>query len=340
MMAPMLRLSILDLSPICEGSDAAQSFRNSLALAQHGEKLGYTRYWLAEHHGMPGIASAATSTLLAYIGAGTHSIRIGAGGVMLPNHSPLVIAEQFGTLESLYPGRIDLGLGRAPGSDQRTARALRRDLQSDADQFPQDVIELMDFMSREPRQPVLAVPGRGTEVPVWILGSSTFGAQLAAHLGLPYAFASHFAPQQLMQAIAIYRETFKPSAQLQKPYVMLGFNVFAAGTDAEAQFRASSWQQAFVNLRSGRPGRLPPPVENYRGMVGPAENALLDSVLSCSAVGSVETVRAAVQAFVARTGADELMITSQVFDHAARLRSYELLAGIRDQIGAEAATAP
>lgn len=322
----MTPLSILDLSPITEGSTAAQSFRNSLSLAQHGEKLGYRRYWLAEHHGMPGIASAATAVLLAHIGAGTSTIRIGAGGVMLPNHSPLVIAEQFGTLESLYPGRIDLGLGRAPGSDQRTAQALRRDLQSDAEQFPQDVVELMDFMSKEPKQPVRAVPGMGLEVPVWILGSSTFGAQLAAHLGLPYAFASHFAPQQLMQAIRIYRETFKPSKQLDKPYVMLGFNVFAAETDEEAVLRSSSWQQAFVNLRSGRPGRLPPPVENYRQRVGPAENALLDSVLSCSAVGSRETVRAGIEAFVERTGADELMITSQVFDHEARLRSYEILA--------------
>ncbi|KAF1071437.1 MAG: Limonene 1,2-monooxygenase [Variovorax sp.] len=257
----MTDFSILDLSPIVEGSDAAQSFRNSLSLAQHGEKLGYRRYWLAEHHGMPGIASAATAVLLSHVGAGTSTIRIGAGGVMLPNHSPLVIAEQFGTLESLYPGRIDLGLGRAPGSDQRTARALRRNLESDADQFPQDVIELMDFMSKNPQQAVRAVPGAGLEVPVWILGSSTFGAQLAAHLGLPYAFASHFAPQQMMQAIQMYRETFKPSAQLAKPYVMLGFNVFAADTDAEAEFRATSWQQAFVNLRSGRPGRLPPPVE-------------------------------------------------------------------------------
>jgi luciferase family oxidoreductase group 1 len=326
----MVPLSILDLSPIIEGSDAAQSFRNSLSLAQHGEKLGFQRYWLAEHHGMPGIASAATAVLLAYIGAGTSTIRIGAGGVMLPNHSPLVIAEQFGTLESLYPGRIDLGLGRAPGSDQRTAQALRRDLQSDSDQFPQDVVELMDFMSKSPRQPVMAVPGRGLEVPVWILGSSTFGAQLAAHLGLPYAFASHFAPQQLMQAIRIYRETFKPSAQLDKPYVMLGFNVFAADTDEEAAFKATSWQQAFVNLRSGRPGRLPPPVAGYREKVGPAENALLDSVLSCSAVGSPETVRVKLQEFVQRTGADELMITSQVFDHASRLKSYEILAGLRD----------
>lgn len=319
-------LSILDLSPICEGGDAGQSFRNSLSLAQHGERLGYRRYWLAEHHGMPGIASAATAVLLAYVGAGTSTIRIGSGGVMLPNHSPLVIAEQFGTLESLYPGRIDLGLGRAPGSDQRTAHALRRDLQSDADQFPQDVVELMDYMSKTPRQPVMAVPGRGTEVPVWILGSSTFGAQLAAHLGLPYAFASHFAPQQLMQAIRIYRETFKPSAQLDRPYVMAGFNVFAADSESEAHLLASSWQQSFVNLRSGRPGRLPPPVENYRGRVGPAENALLDSVLSCAAIGTRDTVRAGLQAFADRTGVDEVIVASGIYDHAARLRSYAIAA--------------
>jgi luciferase family oxidoreductase group 1 len=278
---------------------------------------------------MPGIASAATAVLLAYVGAGTKTIRIGAGGVMLPNHSPLVIAEQFGTLESLYPGRVDLGLGRAPGTDPRTAQALRRNLQSDADEFPQDVVELMDLMSKTPRLPVRAVPGMGLEVPVWILGSSTFGAQLAAHLGLPYAFASHFAPQQMMQAIRIYRETFRPSAQLAKPHVMLGFNVFAADTDEEAEFRATSWQQAFVNLRSGRPGRLPPPVAGYRERIGPAENALLDSVLSCSAVGSRETVRERVRTFVELTGADELIITSQIFDHEARLRSYEIVAGLK-----------
>jgi luciferase family oxidoreductase group 1 len=324
----MAAFSILDLSPICEGSDAAQSFRNSLSLAQHGEKLGFRRYWLAEHHGMPGIASAATAVLLAFVGAGPSTIRIGAGGVMLPNQSPLVIAEQFGTLESLYPGRIDLGLGRAPGTDPRTARALRRNLQSDADSFPQDVVELMDFMSKAPRQPVRAVPGMGLEVPVWILGSSTFGAQLAAHLGLPYAFASHFAPQQMMQAIHIYRETFRPSAQLAKPYVMLGFNVFAADTDEEAAFRATSWQQSFVNSRSGRPSRLPAPVAGYRERVGPAESALLDSALSCSTMGSPGTVRAGLQAFIDRTGADELIITSQIFDHEARLKSYEIVAKV------------
>ncbi|MEO9102182.1 MAG: LLM class flavin-dependent oxidoreductase [Burkholderiales bacterium] len=326
----MALLSILDLSPIREGSDAAQSFRNSLSLAQHGESLGFTRYWLAEHHGMPGIASAATSVLLSYVGAGTKTIRIGAGGVMLPNHSPLVIAEQFGTLESLYPGRIDLGLGRAPGSDQRTARALRRNLDSDADQFPQDVLELMDYLSKEPRQPVRAVPGMGLEVPIWILGSSTYGAQVAAHFGLPYAFASHFAPQQMMQAVQIYRETFKPSKQLNKPHVMLGFNLIAADSDEQARFHASSWQQAFVNLRSGHPGKLPPPVEGYAEKIGPAERALLDSVLSCAAVGSPETVRAATAAFIERTGADELMLACSVFDHKARLRSYEIASSMME----------
>jgi luciferase family oxidoreductase group 1 len=325
----MIPFSVLDLSPITEGSDAAQSFRNTLDLARHGERWGFNRYWLAEHHGMPGIASAATSVLIGHVAGGTSTIRVGAGGIMLPNHSPLVIAEQFATLEALYPGRIDLGLGRAPGSDQATARALRRNLTSDADEFPRDVVELMDLMSDQPRQSIRAVPGTGAKVPVWILGSSLFGAQLAAMLGLPYAFASHFAPQQMMQAIEIYRATFKPSAQLAKPYVMLGFNVFAADTDDEAQLRASSWQQAFVNLRSGRPGRLPPPAPGYRDKVGPAERALLDNVLSCSTVGSPATIREGLRDFIARTGADELMIASQMFDHAARLRSYEIAAQAR-----------
>ncbi|NDH51563.1 MAG: LLM class flavin-dependent oxidoreductase [Betaproteobacteria bacterium] len=332
----MIPFSILDLSPILEGSDAAQSFRNSRDLAQHAERWGYRRYWLAEHHGMPGIASAATSVLLAYVGAATKTIRIGAGGIMLPNHSPLVIAEQFGTLESLYPGRIDLGLGRAPGSDQATARALRRNLMSDSDEFPQDVVELMDFLSDSPQQSVRAVPGTGLKVPVWILGSSLFGAQLAAALGLPYAFASHFAPAQMMQAIALYRANFKPSVKLAKPYVMLGFNVFAADTQEDAALRATSMQQAFVNLRSGRPAKLPPPAQDYPQRVGPQERALLDSVLSCSAIGSPDTVRAQLQAFIARTGADELMIASQIFDHAQRLRSYEIAA----QIQREATPAP
>jgi luciferase family oxidoreductase group 1 len=324
----MIPLSILDLAPIVEGGTAADSFRNSLDLAQHGERWGYNRFWLAEHHGMPGIASAATSVLMCHVANGTSTIRIGAGGIMLPNHSPLVIAEQFGTLASLFPGRIDLGLGRAPGSDHTTARALRRNLASDADEFPQDVVELMDYFADSPRRQVRAVPGAGLDVPVWILGSSLFGAQLAAALGLPYAFASHFAPQMMMQAIELYRATFRPSAQLDKPYVMLGFNVFAADTDAEAHLRATSMQQAFINLRSGRPTRLKPPVEGYLDLLSPPERGMLDSVLSCSAIGSPESVATQMKAFIERTGADELMVTSQIFEHAARLRSYEITAEI------------
>ena len=327
-MMPMIPFSILDLAPITEGSTAADSFRNSLDLAQHGERWGYNRFWLAEHHGMPGIASAATAVLMSHVANGTSTIRIGAGGIMLPNHSPLVIAEQFGTLASLFPGRIDLGLGRAPGSDHTTARALRRNLASDADEFPQDVVELMDYFAGSSRRQVRAVPGAGLEVPVWILGSSLFGAQLAAALGLPYAFASHFAPQMMMQAIEIYRATFRPSAQLDKPYVMLGFNVFAADTDAEAHLRATSMQQAFVNLRTGNPTKLKPPVEGYLDLLGPAERGMLDSVLSCTAIGSPATVAHQLKAFIERTGADELMITSQIFDHKARLRSYEITADI------------
>ena len=327
-MHKMIPLSVLDLSPIVQGGDAAQSFRNTLDLAQHAERWCYRRYWLAEHHGMPGIASAATSVLIGHVAGGTRSIRVGAGGIMLPNHSPLLIAEQFGTLASLYPGRIDLGLGRAPGSDALTARALRRNLSNDADEFPRDVVELMDYFAPDSRNPVHAVPGQGLNVPVWILGSSLFGAQLAAALGLPYAFASHFAPQQMMQAVALYRANFRPSAQLAKPYVMLGFNVFAADSDEEAALRATSMQQAFVNLRSGRPSRLPPPVRDYASHLAPAEKALLDSVLSCSAIGAPHTVRASLNAFIERTGADELMITSQIFDHGARLRSYEITSGL------------
>jgi luciferase family oxidoreductase group 1 len=325
----MIPFSILDLAPIVEGGDAALSFRNSLDLAQHGERWGYRRFWLAEHHGMPGIASAATSVLIGHVANGTSHIRVGAGGIMLPNHSPLVIAEQFGTLESLFPGRIDLGLGRAPGSDHVAARALRRNLASNADEFPQDVLELMDYFADSPRRPVRAVPGAGLNVPLWILGSSMFGAQLAAALGLPYAFASHFAPQMMMQAIALYRSTFQPSAQLDRPYVMLGFNVFAADTDEQAQLHATSMQQAFVNLRSGRPSRLQPPVRDYLESIGAQERAMLDQVLSCSAIGAPATVAAQLKAFIARTGADELMITSQIFEHSARLRSYEITAGIQ-----------
>lgn len=327
----MIPFSILDLSPITEGGDAAQSFRNTLDLARHAERWGYHRYWWAEHHGMPGIASAATAVLMGYVAGGTSTIRVGAGGIMLPNHSPLVIAEQFGTLESLYPGRIDLGVGRAPGSDQLTARALRRNLASDADQFPQDVLELMDYFLGAHRGRVRAVPGAGLEVPIWILGSSLFGAQLAAALGLPYAFASHFAPAQMMQAIALYRATFKPSADLEKPYLMLGFNVVAAETEDQAQFLATSMQQAFVNLRSGHPTPLPPPMDGYLNRIGPQERALLDHVLSCAAIGSRDTVKRILNAFIEQTGADELMITSQIFDHSTRLRSYEITADLRDE---------
>lgn len=325
----MIPFSVLDLSPITEGSDAAQSFRNSRDLAQHAERWGFRRFWLAEHHGMPGIASAATSVLMAYVAAGTSTIRIGAGGIMLPNHAPLVIAEQFGTLESLFPGRIDLGLGRAPGSDQRTARALRRNLQSDAEEFPQDVLELMDYFSESPQQPVRAVPGTGLKVPMWILGSSLFGAQLAALLGLPFAFASHFAPAQMMDAIGLYRSGFRPSARLDKPYVMLGFNVFAADAQEDAELMASSMQQAFVNSRSGRPSRLPPPRRHYYENATPQERALLDTVLSCTAIGSPDAVRTQLKAFVARTGADELMITSQTFQHTQRLRSFEIVGALQ-----------
>ncbi|MBI1174375.1 MAG: MsnO8 family LLM class oxidoreductase [Sideroxydans sp.] len=323
----MIPFSILDLSPVNEGSDVAQSFRNTLALAQHGERLGYRRFWLAEHHGMPGIASAATAVLIGHVAGGTSTIRVGAGGIMLPNHSPLVIAEQFGTLESLYPGRIDLGLGRAPGSDQLTARALRRNPAS-GDEFPQDVAELMDYFTATRRHAVKAVPGAGLNVPIWILGSSLFGAQLAAAMGLPYAFASHFAPAQMMQAISMYRSTFQPSAQLDKPYVMLGFNVFAADSEDEAHLLATSMQQAFVNLRSGHPKKLQPPVAGYYDTLPPQFCDMLDDVLACSAIGAPDTVRQALQAFIEQTGADELMITSQIFDHAARLRSYEITAGI------------
>jgi luciferase family oxidoreductase group 1 len=327
----MIPFSVLDLSPIVEGSDAAQSLRNTLDLAQHAERWGFQRYWLAEHHGMAGIASAATAVVMAHVAGGTSRIRVGAGGIMLPNHSPLVIAEQFGTLESLFPGRIDLGLGRAPGSDQATARALRRDLNADPNEFPQDVVELMHYFDPVSEgQRVRAVPGAGLKVPLWILGSSLFGAQLAAQLGLPFAFASHFAPAQMMQAMEAYRSRFRPSEQLARPYVMLGFNVFAADSDEQAQLLSSSMQQAFVNLRSGRPSRLQPPVAGYEERLTPPERAILEQTLSCSAIGAPGTVRQALEAFVARTGADELMITSQIFDHKARLRSYEITAGLQD----------
>jgi luciferase family oxidoreductase group 1 len=325
----MIPVSVLDLSPITQGSDAGGALRNSLDLARHAERWGYRRFWMAEHHNMPGVASAATAVALAHVAAGTSTIRVGAGGVMLPNHAPLVIAEQFGTLAALHPGRIDLGVGRAPGTDPLTARALRRTLAGDVDSFPQDVQELQAwFRAPVPGQAVQAVPGAGLEVPVWILGSSLYGAQLAAALGLPYAFASHFAPGALDQALDVYRRGFRPSAQLQRPYAMAGFNVFAADTDAEAELMATSMQQAFVNLRTGRPGPLPPPVEGYARSLPAELRAMLDAVLSCSGVGSPEAVRRSMQAFVDRTGVDELMITSQVFDHAQRLRSFEIAAEV------------
>jgi luciferase family oxidoreductase group 1 len=323
----MIPLSVLDLAPVPEGADAGQALRNSLALAQAAERLGYKRFWMAEHHSMPGIASAATAVALAFVGAGTSTIRIGAGGIMLPNHAPLVVAEQFGTLESLFPGRVDLGLGRAPGTDRAAALALRRNLASDENQFPRDVVELIDyFRRRDEASRVRAIPGEGLEIPVWILGSSLFGAQLAAMLGLPYAFASHFAPQAMEEAVALYRRGFRPSDQLDKPYVMLGFNAFAAETDEEAQLLATSVQQAFVNLRSGRPGKLPPPSLGYADTLPPPQRAMLGQLLSCSAIGSPETVRREIAAFAERTGADELMVTSQIWDHQARLRSYEIVA--------------
>jgi luciferase family oxidoreductase group 1 len=336
----MIPISVLDLAPIIQGGDAAQSFRDTLDLARHAERWGYTRYWLAEHHGMSGVASAATAVVVGHVAAGTSTIRVGAGGIMLPNHSPLVIAEQFGTLASLFPGRIDLGLGRAPGSDQVVARALRRD-PSASDTFPQDVMELIAyFQPPRPGQLVRAVPGAGLDVPVWILGSSTFGAQLAAALGLPFAFASHFAPAMLEQAVRIYRARFEPSAQLAAPHVMVGVNVFAADTDDEAARLFTSLQQAFVNLRGGRPGPLPPPLDGYAERLGPMERQGLREMLSCSIVGAPDSVERELARFVERTGADELMVTSQTFDHAARLRSFEIVAAARDALSERARLAP
>lgn len=331
-------LSVLDLAPIIEGSTPAESFKHTVQLAQQADAAHFSRYWLAEHHGMVGIASAATSVLIAHVAHHTERIRVGAGGIMLPNHSPLVIAEQFGTLASLFPDRIDLGVGRAPGSDQRTARALRRNLNTDPNAFPNDVLELMDYLSDTPQQIIPAVPGKGTKVPVWILGSSLFGAQLAAMLGLPYAFASHFAPAQMMDAIAVYRNQFKPSPYLDKPYVMLGFNVFAADTDEQAHYLASSWQQSFVSLRQGKPIQLPPPVASYIERSGAAGQAVMDHALNCAAIGSLESITAQTQAFIDKTGADELMITCNMYEQNARLHSYALLAQAQPHLRPAAAT--
>lgn len=319
----MVPLSVLDLSPITEGGTAAVAFRNTLDLAQHAERWGYQRFWLAEHHNMPGIASAATAVLIGHVGAGTKTIRIGAGGIMLPNHAPLQVAEQFGTLASLFPDRVDLGLGRAPGTDHAAAFALRRTLNTNPEAFPQDVMEVRDFFRASlPGQAVTAVPGAGLSVPIWILGSSTFGAQVAAALGLPFAFASHFAPAMLDDAAAIYRERFKPSDQIERPYLMLGVNVVAADTDQEACFLASSGRQAFASLRAGRPIQLPPPSKEWER--DPAEVPGLTQPARVSFVGSADTVREQMTAFVERTGADELIVVSHIYDHAARLRSYEI----------------
>ncbi|MDO7844536.1 LLM class flavin-dependent oxidoreductase [Sphingomonas immobilis] len=328
----MTPYSLLDLVPVVQGGSVAQSLANAADLAKHAERLGFTRYWTAEHHGMPGIASAATAVVLGHVAAATETIRVGAGGIMLPNHAPLLIAEQFGTLDALFPGRIDLGLGRAPGSDQRVAQAMRRTLQSDPNAFPRDVLELQSYFADDGQTGISATPGAGAKVDLWILGSSTFGAQLAAMLGLPYAFASHFAPDSLMDAIHIYRRDFKPSAVLDKPYLMAGFNVITADTDEEAEYLASSQQQAFVALRTGTPGRLPPPVRGYRETLGVQGNALLSHVLQCSAIGAPATVARGVGDFIERTGVDELMLTSMMFDHDARKRSLEIAAAVMQDL--------
>jgi luciferase family oxidoreductase group 1 len=323
----MTAYSLLDLVPIVQGGTARQALVNAADLARHVEGLGFTRYWVAEHHGMDGIASAATAVVIAHVAQATSTIRVGAGGIMLPNHSPLQVAEQFGTLDALFPGRIDLGLGRAPGSDQRVSAAIRRGLGGDGNEFPRDVAELQSYLADDGQTGIRATPGAGAKVDLWILGSSLFGAQLAAMLGLPYAFASHFAPAQLDEAIQVYRRNFRPSAALDKPHLMLGFNVFAADSDEEAELLATSQQQAFVAIRStGKGIQLPPPVPGYRESLGAHGNAVLDHVLSASAVGGPEKIREQLAAFIARTGADELMLTSAMFDHDARKKSLTIAA--------------
>jgi luciferase family oxidoreductase group 1 len=334
----MIPFSVLDLAPIPEGATAADALRNTLDLARHAEAWDYRRFWLAEHHNMPGIASAATAVLIGQVAAATRTIRVGAGGIMLPNHAPLTVAEAFGTLATLFPDRIDLGLGRAPGTDMATARALRR-YGLAADSFPQDVLELLGYLSDDPG-PVRAIPGHGTHVPVWILGSSLFGAGLAAHLGLPYAFASHFAPADLEPAIAAYRETFRPSEYLARPHLMLAFNVFAADTDAQGRRLMTSMQQAFANLRTGRPGPLPRPVDDIDAAIDPAAGAMVERALACSAAGAPETVRAELAAFVARHRPDELILTGQIHDHAARLRSFAIAAEVMADLAPVAETSP
>ncbi|HET6545994.1 MAG TPA: LLM class flavin-dependent oxidoreductase [Rhodanobacteraceae bacterium] len=329
----MIPFSILDLAPVTEGSDAAQAFRNTLDLARSAERFGYRRYWLAEHHNMPGIASAATAVLIGHVAGGTSTIRVGAGGIMLPNHAPLQVAEQFGTLASLYPGRIDLGVGRAPGTDQATAKALRRYFDS-ADAFPHDVMELLGYFEpAAPGQVVRAVPGAGIEVPVWLLGSSLFSAKLSAALGLPFAFASHFAPDALNEALAVYRSEFRPSSRLRQPYAMLALNVVAADSDAEAQRLFTTQQQSFIRLRRGRPGLVPPPIDDIESFWTPVEKVGVERALACAVIGAADTVEHGIATFVARYRPDELMLTANVFDHAARRHSFEIAAAVRDRLG-------
>ncbi|MFP3567752.1 LLM class flavin-dependent oxidoreductase [Paraburkholderia sp. SIMBA_030] len=327
----MIPFSVLDLSPVTAGATPAEAFKNTLDLARHAEAWNYHRYWLAEHHNMTGIASAATSVVIGYVAGGTRKIRVGSGGIMLPNHAPLVIAEQFGTLASLYPDRIDLGLGRAPGTDQTTARALRRDLQNSAESFPDDVVELQRYFADPvPGQRIRAVPGAGLHVPLWLLGSSLYSAQLAAALGLPFAFASHFAPDHMLTALRLYRAQFRPSASLDKPYAMVGVNLFAADTAAEAQRLFTSLQQQFVNLRRGTPGQLQPPVDRLE-----AAEMELNSVahsLACTVLGDRDAVREGLLSVIEQTGADELILTAQIYDHAARLRSFEIAAQVREEL--------
>jgi luciferase family oxidoreductase group 1 len=326
----VIPFSILDLSPIPQGGSAGDALRNSLDLAQHAESWGYHRFWLAEHHGMHGIASAATSLVIGHVAAGTKTIRVGSGGIMLPNHSPLVIAEQFGTLAALYPDRIDLGLGRAPGTDTLTMRALRRDIASTSDRFPQDVQELQAYLEpAAPDQKIRAIPGAGSRVPIWLLGSSLFSAQLAAALGLPFAFASHFAPADLLQALALYRANFQSSRQLDRPYAMIGLTAVVAETDAEARFHFTSIQQSFANLRRGTPGQVPPPIEDIDSFWSPAEKANVGQALLCSVVGSLETATRRLVNLLDLTRPDEIISTTHIYDHKARLRSFELLAQIR-----------
>lgn len=331
---PMTAFSILDLAPVTTEGDVATSLHNTLDFAQLAESLGFRRYWLAEHHNMPGIASAATAVLIGQVAAATRTIRVGAGGIMLPNHAPLIVAEQFGTLEALYPGRIDLGLGRAPGTDPATAYALRRNADLDPETFPRDVTELLAYFEPiQPGQAIRAIPGAGQSVPVWILGSSLFGAQLAARLGLPYAFASHFAPGNLYAALDSYRRGFQPSKWLDKPYAMLGYNVYAADTEFEARTLASSMDQTFVNLRLGKTGPIPPPIENYRDSLAPNVRTMIEQSLACSAIGTPDQIKARMRAFIKDTGADELILSTTTFDHAARRRSLELTAEVCRKLG-------